>query len=75
MKAEIKKAVLLQTETAAKYELQSQPYLKAALLSSLKSRIEQLLLYLNETDKQPCWRHFEIILCNYIDLKFNEVQL
>jgi len=73
MNPKIKKAVAL--TTANKNETLNKTYLKAALLSSLKNLIGQLLLYLNETDKQPCWRHFEIFLCKYIDLKVNEVKL
>jgi len=74
MRAETKKAVLRLTGTAAKNELHRKPYLKTAPPSSLKIKIGQLLFRLNENDKSN-WQRLETMLRNYIDLKFNEVQL
>ena len=62
-KIPIKKAVLLQTETATKNKQQSRAYPKAVPLSSIKIKIGELLLLLVAGHGEPDgWRQFDRLL-------------
>lgn len=62
-KIPIKKAVLLQTETARNNKQHNESYLKAVLLSSLTIQIGEILLLLLAGNGQPDgWQQLEQLL-------------
>jgi len=73
MKTETPEKAACSKQAAGKNESHNKLYQKAAPLSSLKMRIGELLLYLQnpltQNKQQDCWQRFDHLLRQYVSLR------